>query len=498
MNFLGKNHIGYQVSNLGSQVFYGFDPQLNQPLETPFHQASSDEIELALEKAQAAFKIFRVLPLKKRIEFFQEIRRQIQLNSSDLIEWYCKETALPKSRAEGELNRTIYQFEYYLESIQNGYVQARKTNDCQLEQGTNQVSLTKWNIPIGPVLVFGASNFPFAYGTLGGDVASALIAGCPVIVKAHPMHPHTSSISAQIIVNAAQITQMPDGVFSHLLADDNHVAEKLVKDERIQAVGFTGSISGGNAILKLIQQRSVPIPIYAEMGSSNPIIVFYDALKKNKLEIARKIADSVKASAGQFCTSPGLVFLQKSEIARDFTELLKEEFKQIAPQFMLHPRIFENYQKRASEQFQKTDVLFRGYCGNGQISPSLVRINAEVFLKDSSIQEEIFGSFLTLVICENDEQLNKCIHQLKGQLTISVFTEDEKHLHELFFDLAERCGRIIFNGVPTGVEVSVAQQHGGPFPSSSSYFSSVGWDAVMRFVRPISVQNISSNTIGII
>ncbi|AEA44448.1 aldehyde dehydrogenase (NADP(+)) [Fluviicola taffensis] len=491
--YLGKNHIGYQGSNLGNHVFFGINPTNNQPFETPFYQATSEEVNLALELAQMAFEKYRLISLKKRVLFLQAIAQKVRANKDELIHWFCAESGLPKNRAETELERSCFQFEYYAKAVESGYALEIKEDSADPERKPNpKPSLLKMNVPVGPVVVFGASNFPFAYSTLGGDVASALAAGCSVIVKGHAMHPHTSSISAQFIIDVAKEYEMPEGVFSHLLAEDFTVGQQLVQDSRVKAVGFTGSIGGGMALQKLINERKEPISLYAEMGSSNPIVITKSSLEKRPEEIAQQISGSVLLNAGQFCTSPGLLFVEETANFNLFKVSIIQSFSESDLQCMLHPGISKRYFERAKEHALLVNVLYEGKKEGNFIQPSLAETTASEFCSNPQIQEEIFGSYLTIVVCRDESELKKCLETLQGQLTTSLYTETSVEIEDLIPILSAKSGRIILNGVPTGVEVSFAQQHGGPFPSSlNSYFTSVGWDAIKRFQRPVAFQNFS-------
>lgn len=490
MNFLGKNHIGYQASAFGNHVFFGIDPKNNQPFETPFHQASPEEVDLALAKSQEAFEAYRLIPIEKRVQFLKAISEKLKANKEILIHWFCAESGLPQDRAEIEFARSCFQFEYYAKAVETGYALEIKLDAADPDRKPNpKPSLTKLNIPVGPVVVFGASNFPFAYSTLGGDVASALAAGCSVVVKAHAMHPHTSSISAHFILETAKECDMPDGILCHLLAEDFTVGQQLVQDPRVKAVGFTGSIGGGMALQKLINERKEPISLYAEMGSSNPVTITKNALEKRVSEIAKQISASVLLNAGQFCTSPGLLFIEESVNFNRFKEELVRAFSESEPQCMLHPGISKRYFERTKEHAALVDIVYEGKREGNFIQPTLAETTAEKFQANPQIQEEIFGSYLTLVKCEDEVELRMCLQLLEGQLTNSLYATPEE-INRFLPVLTSKSGRIIFNGVPTGVEVSFAQQHGGPFPSSlNSYFTSVGWDAIKRFQRPVTFQN---------
>lgn len=489
--YVGKNYIGYQESALGNHLFFGINPKNNQAFETPFHQATSDEVDAALAKSMKAFDRYRLIPIEGRVRFLKAISEKLKANKDLLIEWFCAESGLPKDRAEVEFARSCFQFEYYAEAIETGYALEIKLDSANPDRMPNpKPSLTKINIPVGPVVVFGASNFPFAYSTLGGDVASALAAGCSVIVKAHSMHPHTSSISAQFILEVAKEQDLPDGILCHLLAEDFSVGQQLVQDVRVKAVGFTGSIGGGMALQKLINERKEPISLYAEMGSSNPIVVLKSALTNRSSEISKQIGASVLLNAGQFCTSPGLIFIEETEQLNSFKEELIQAFSSSELQCMLHPGISKRYFERVKEHAKLVSVLFEGAHDGNFIQPTLAEVHADQFRLNPEIQEEIFGSYLTLVICSDESEINACLELLEGQLTTSLYAESNKEMERFIPVLAAKSGRIIFNGVPTGVEVSFAQQHGGPFPSSlNSYFTSVGWDAIKRFLRPVTFQN---------
>ncbi|MDR0801018.1 aldehyde dehydrogenase (NADP(+)) [Fluviicola sp.] len=487
----GQNHIGYQESALGDHVFFGINPKTNQQFESVFRQATTEEVDAALEKAKRAFEVYRRIPVEKRVAFLKAISEKIQANKEALIHWFCAESALPEDRAETELNRSCFQLEYYANALATGYALEIKNDPANPDRKpAPKPSLMKMNVPVGPVVVFGASNFPFAYSVLGGDVASAFAAGCSVLVKAHAMHPHTSSLSAQLILETAQEHGMPDGIFSHLLAEDFKVGQQLVQDLRTKAVGFTGSIGGGMALQKLINERSEPISLYAEMGSSNPIVLTKAAIKNRTSEIAKQISASVLLNAGQFCTSPGLLFVEESAELKLLKEEMTHYFAQSDLQCMLHPGISQRYFERIKEHEVYAEVIYKGKSEGNFIQPTLAEASGEQFLSNPKIQEEIFGSYLTIIRCKDESELKSCLISLQGQLTVSLYAEEQEHLEELLAIAVMRAGRIIFNGVPTGVEVSFAQQHGGPFPSSlNSYFTSVGWDAIKRFQRPVAFQN---------
>jgi NADP-dependent aldehyde dehydrogenase len=491
----GKNCIGYAESASGAKTFQAVNPISDQSFGISFVQATEAEVDLAVSKANEAFGGFSSVSLQDRVAFLKGIAASARKHASELTHWYREETGLPLSRAKTELERSCFQFESYADAIANGFALSIRIEPSS-EPG--KPDLRKMNVPLGPVVVFGASNFPFAYSTLGGDVASALAAGCPVIVKAHPMHPHTSECSARIILSVAREMNLPDGVFSHLQAIDYTIGEQLVQHPHVKAVGFTGSIQGGLALVRLAANRLVPIPVFAEMGSSNPMVFTPKALAQRGEIIAREVASSISLSAGQFCTSPGLLFMIDSEETQSFLLTLSGLLKEVDPQVMLHPGIFSQYDRQATKQLDGAEVLVDGLRETNKIQPSLVRVSGKHLLKEPERADEVFGSFATAIVCESEIELYKCLDALSGQLTASLYIDPEENGMQWIQALQRFAGRIIMNGVPTGVAVSPAMQHGGPFPSSSIPSSTaVGADAIQRFMRPVCFQNVADEFLPI-
>ncbi len=486
----GYSLIGSEKGKKNSISFQAINPKTNNPIQTVFYQASCEEVSSAIHKAKQAFESLFPIDIETRIRLIKTIVANIEKYKAELTHWFCLESGLSLHRSEVELARAVFQFLNYAKGIENGYALERKahvSNDKRTPKPRPQ--LEKFLVPLGPVVVFGASNFPLAYSTLGGDVASAFAAGCPVIVKAHAMHPHTSSLSAQLIAEAVSSCGLDDGYFSHLLAKDYSVGEQLVASEDVKAVGFTGSILGGVSLQKIINKRQYPIPLFAEMGSSNPIVFSVSPSSKNFHKHIKSIAEAVVTDAGQFCTSPGLLFIEHFEDQESIIAELTQYFSTAEPCCMLHPGITKRYVERKAEQATFVKLLFEGKVSENYIQATLSQVSANEFCMENSIQEEIFGSYLTLVICNGKEEVVSCLKKLKGQLTASIFSDDDDNISAYINHLIQIGGRVVINGVPTGVEVSVAQQHGGPFPSSTSpYFSSVGWDAIKRFSRPVTIQ----------
>jgi NADP-dependent aldehyde dehydrogenase len=494
---LGKNHIGFTYTATGGKTFTTFNPKLNQANEATFTEATSEEIDAAVALAAVAFDSYKNTASKEKAQFLNAIAEEILALDDTLIQMYCQETGLPEGRAKGERGRTIFQLQSFANLLSEGsWVDA--TIDVANPERTPfpKLDIRRLDIPLGPVVVFGASNFPLAYSTAGGDTASALAAGCPVIVKSHPMHAGTGSLVAEAIIKAAKKTGMPDGVFSNLNSSGIEVGQQLVSDPKVKAVGFTGSIRGGRALLDLAAQRPEPIPVFAEMGSINPVVMLHEELKKNTAYWAEAYAQSISLAAGQFCTQPGLILSLKGEVFTIFTNHLVAEIEKIDANCMLHPAIFEGFQsnKNTSQSQSGLEVLTDTTLAEiSNFAPSsLSRIDGDAFLKNRILHQEVFGPYTLLVECESMSQMKSIITNLEGQLTASLIaTEEEaKASFEIIEALQNRAGRLVFNGVPTGVEVCNSMVHGGPYPASTdSRFSAVGVHAIKRWVRPFSFQN---------
>jgi NADP-dependent aldehyde dehydrogenase len=351
--------------------------------------------------------------------------------------------------------------------------------------------------PIGPVVVFTAANFPLAYSTAGGDTASALAAGCPVIVKAHEAHPGTNALVAEAIVKAAEKTGMPGGVFSTLYARGYEVGSMLVKHPLTAAVGFTGSLAGGRALFDLAAGRKSPIPVFAEMSSINPIYILPETMKQDRQTLASEIASSVNTGAGQFCTCPGLLIALDNADTSNFIELLKEAFSGYSALTMLNPGIQKNYSDKKTRMLEAPGVAAEfATSDNGDGSqkggPAVASVTAAAFLANPNMQDEVFGPFTLLIKCQNIDEMCAVATSMHGQLTNTIrgTNADLASAGALFNIVREKAGRIVFNGVPTGVEVGNAQVHGGPYPSTTDgRFTAVGHSAIRRWVRPVAYQN---------
>ncbi len=493
----GENHIGNQRSALGGKTYTTFNPKLNIENDQIFTEATSEEINQAVELATEAFKSFSKKSGKEKATFLRAIADEILAKGDDLIAMYQSETGLPEGRAKGERGRTIGQLTSFAAMLEEGsWVEATiDTADLNRKPIPKQ-DIRKMMVPLGPVVVFGASNFPFAYSTAGGDTASALAAGCPVICKSHPMHAGTGEMVSEAIIKAAIKTNMPNGVFSNLNSSGIEVGIELVTHPGVKAVGFTGSIQGGRALYDIAGQRDEPIPVFAEMGSINPVVLLPEATQNRGEDIAKTYAGSITLGTGQFCTNPGLILGIKSESLNNFINTLSSEIVKLEPSCMLHPNIIGNYERNKQKVLEQDGLTVKAnYQEDVAVNharQTIVKVEGSTFLNNTTLHQEVFGPFSMVVQCNNAAELEDVINHLEGQLTGTVLGElNELQKYNTVIDaLQNRVGRIIFNGVPTGVEVCPAMLHGGPYPSSTdSRFTAVGVHSVKRWVRPFSFQS---------
>ncbi len=488
----GKNHIGEELSSTGSVTYKTIDPEANTENEIVFYEATKEEVNKAAEKASEAFEVYKNKSAREKAVFLEAIASEIEALGEELTDIYSKESALPEGRAKGECARTSGQLRSFAEMLKEG-----SWIETIISKAEGKPDIRRMLNPLGPVAVFGASNFPFAFSTAGGDTASALAAGCTVIVKSHPLHAGTGEMVSLAILKAAKKTGMPDGVFSNLNSSGIEVGQWLVKHPKVKAVGFTGSITAGTALCKIAAEREEPIPVYAEMGSVNPVVILPSALKNKAEEWAEKYAGSITAGTGQFCTNPGLILGIKGEGFDRFVKVLGESVEKIDPTCMLHPKIKKQYETSVSELLSQQGFKEIG-ASSKEIKQNYARqqviaVDGEAFLKNKTFHKEVFGPFSVVVKCNDKNQLTEIIRNLEGQLTGTILNSEEKELQdftETIDALKSRVGRLIFNGVPTGVEVCAAMTHGGPFPATSdSKFTSVGLTAVKRWLRPVSYQD---------
>jgi alpha-ketoglutaric semialdehyde dehydrogenase len=493
----GRNYLGSKLSAENAKTYKTFDSKANKKNIINFHEATQKEINNAVLLATTAFEEYKNISGMKKAEFLNAIADEIMLLDVELIEMFTAETALPEGRAIGERGRTVGQLRMFAELVSQGnWVDA--TIDTAIPDRTPipKSDVRKMMVPLGPVVVFGASNFPLAYSTAGGDTASALAAGCSVIVKSHPMHAGTGELIASAIIKAAEKTGMPNGVFSNLNSSGIEVGVSLVKHPGVKAIGFTGSIKGGRALFDLAAHRDEPIPVFAEMGSINPVVILPKALADKNREWAKIYAGSITLGAGQFCTNPGLLLGIKGDALTQFITDLSTEIEKIDPMCMLHPNIYnayiENKEKAMTQPHVVTIANSDTEASENFAKQAVTTVSGETFLKNTALHQEVFGPYSIVVQCESAQELEIIISKLEGQLTGTIIAKDNdaERFSEIINALKNRVGRIIYNGVPTGVEVCPSMQHGGPYPASSdSRFSAVGIHAIKRWIRPFSYQD---------
>ncbi|QCX02309.1 aldehyde dehydrogenase (NADP(+)) [Aggregatimonas sangjinii] len=493
----GKNYIGQELSALGETTFKTFNPVLNIENKTEFVEASPEEIDKAVTLAASAYMPYNQKSGAEKAAFLNAIADEILALDDLLIETYCSESGLPEGRAQGERGRTVGQLRAFADLVAEGsWVDATIDTADPNRTPAPKPDLRKMLVPLGPVVIFGASNFPLAFSTAGGDTAAALAAGCPVIVKSHPLHAGTGELVASAIAKAAKATDMPNGVFSNLNSSDIEVGVQLVQHPQIKAVGFTGSLKGGRALYDLAAQRDEPIPVFAEMGSVNPVIFLPEALQNNGAKWAKTYAGSITMGSGQFCTNPGLLFGIKGKELTDFIQQLSDEILKVEPSCMLHPNIIGAYEKNKQTALNQSGLMVAAE-HEGDVALNFARqtvtvVQGKTFLENGKLHQEVFGPFSMIVECENTAQLQTIIANLEGQLTGTIISDGEElsQYPQVIANLQTRVGRIIFNGAPTGVEVCPAMQHGGPYPASTdSRFTAVGTQSIKRWVRPFSFQD---------
>ena len=464
-----------------------------------YTDASPAEIETAVHSSWQAFTRYRKMNLEQRAGFLRAIAEGLQHESEAIIKTAMQETNLEEGRLTIEFKRNIFQLTSYAKACEEGaWLDIRI--DTVGKQSSSKVDLRKMLIPLGPVVVFGASNFPFAYSTAGGDAACALAAGCPVIIKAHPAHAGTSEMVYEVIKQAANERNLPEGIFHHLHGASFEVGKALVQHPLVKAVGFTGSFQGGKALFDWANARAVPIPVFAEMGSVNPVFMLPQKLGQETAKIASMYAESVTQSVGQFCTNPGIMVGIESSAFVEFINLLGEGIKNTRPAKMLHSGIAKSFYKNRAEVLQQPQVSVAAEtiyeAAEDEARPTITMVAATEFLSNPILHKEIFGPYSLIVQCKNENELLQVAKAMEGQLTTTLMASDEevKNNEELIDVLKEVCGRFILNGVPTGVEVALAMHHGGPYPATTdSRFTAVGADGIKRFARPISYQNWSND-----
>lgn len=486
----GTSIIGFQRGATGGETLQGFNPATGEHLPPVYHSASADEVDHAAQLAHAAFATYSQTTGAQRARFLRRIAENIEALGDELITRANAETALPEPRLRTETARTCNQLRLFADLVEEGsWVDARIDRGDRDRKPLPKPDVRSMWRPLGPVVVFGASNFPLAFSVAGGDTASALAAGNPVIVKAHPAHPGTSELVGLAVSDAVKSCELQEGTFSLLYDAGNDVARMLVAHPLIKAGGFTGSRAGGRALFDVASSRPDPIPFYAEMSSVNPVFILPGALQERSDQIATGLHASVTLGAGQFCTNPGLILLAENEGSDAFVKGLGELMANTADQTMLTSAIVTNYRNGVSARMSHAVVETIG-------AGALFRVRAADFLAHSELAEELFGPS-TLVVIYTD-QLVELINSLEGQLTATIHgsEEDLRRNQDLIRLLETKAGRLVFNGFPTGVEVGHAMVHGGPFPATSDGRStSVGTRAIYRFARQVCFQDFPNSVL---
>ena len=490
----GQNFIAGERRG-SAKVFYAREAASGDRIDPGFSVASSEDVEDACRAAAKAQPVFAALDRSKRATFLRLVADKIDALGDALTQRAMTETGLPEIRLDGERGRTVWQLRLFADEIEQGEYRRLRIDHADPSRTPPKPDLRLRMIPLGPVAVFGASNFPLAFSVAGGDTASAFAAGCCVIAKGHPAHPGTSEMVANAITEAVRESGLPGGVFSLVNGTENSLGEALVKDPRIAAVGFTGSRAGGIALMKHAASRTVPIPVYAEMSSVNPVVLLPNRLAEASEDLAKAYIHSLTLGAGQFCTNPGIVLVQKGPDLDSFLETVADTLAHTGAQTMLTPEIHDAFTS-AVEQASKSDktkVVARGASGSGPCGETIVlTTTGEAFLADESLGAEMFGPASIVVRCADLHEIATILKALEGQLTTTLHMNEADHpaARMLVPIMEQLAGRIIANGWPTGVDVTHAMVHGGPFPATSDGRStSVGTLAIDRFLRPVSYQN---------
>lgn len=499
MDIHGRNIIGSELSAEGTETFRAFDPRTGTALPGEFHEAGSAEIARAAELAAKAAVTLGELGAEKIAAFLDAIREELLALGDELIVEADRETALGVDRLRGERDRTVNQIKMFADLVREGsWIDARIDTPNSARRPVPKPDVRRLLRPIGPVAVFGASNFPLAFSVAGGDTGSAFAAGNPVIVKAHPAHPGTSEMAGNAIQKAAKKNSLPSGTFSLLHGLRSDVSIELVTHPNVKAVAFTGSERAGRALYDAAAQRPEPIPVFSEMGSVNPVFLLPSVFTSEPGKTVEGLYRSVVLGVGQFCTSPGLVFgVDEGNGLRNFATQLREQFEKGVPGTMLNGNIAKGFQRAFEEAaalpgVEATVSVLEPDAGKTEGRPGVLVTDAPTWQEHERLQEEIFGPSTVIVRCRSMAEMLDCARQLEGSLTATIhgLPEEIAAARDLFAVLERKVGRMIFNGYPTGVEVGYAMHHGGPYPATTdARFTSVGTAAIYRFARPVCFQN---------
>ncbi|WP_153800982.1 aldehyde dehydrogenase (NADP(+)) [Foetidibacter luteolus] len=455
----------------------------------------STDIKTVMQQSAKAFDEYKRLPGSAKASFLEEIAAQIELKREQLVAIANQESNLPLARLNGELTRTTNQLKLFAEVIREGSWVEAAIDEADGTRTPARPDIRKMLVALGPVVVFGASNFPFAFSTAGGDTASALAAGCSVVIKAHPAHAQTSLLVYEAIQKAIAASGVPEHTVQHVEGKSNETGKALVQHPATAGVGFTGSFAGGKALQAYSNEREKPVPVFAEMSSINPVVFYPAALQSNAAALAQQYAGSITLGMGQFCTNPGLLLAVKGQALDNFLALLSTEIKKVTPQKMLHSGICQAYNKGLHEMLEEKgiDVLAQSEQKPEGLEayPTLAKVSAATFLDIPHFKEELFGPFSLVIECSDMDELKQVLLSLHGQLTTTAMaTQDDLSSYADVLELQKTlAGRIIINAAPTGVEVCAAMVHGGPYPATTdARFTSVGTSAIKRWARPLCFQ----------
>ena len=498
MKISGHSLIGFNQSKSAGESFGASNPRTGEPLGPSFFSCGPDDIESAARLADEAFAVYGCVSGRERGKLLRTIADKIDAAVDELVERAELESALPKPRLIGETARTSGQLRLFAGMVEEGsWVMARIDRADADRKPVPKPDLRSMLCPLGPVTIFGASNFPLAFSVAGGDTASVLAAGNPVIVKAHPAHPGTSELVGQLVQQSVRECGLPEGVFSLLFDSGNKVGIALVKHPLVKAVGFTGSRNGGRALMDVAAARPDPIPVFAEMSSTNPVFILPGALREKPDAIASGLHASFTIGAGQFCTKPGMVFLPAGVSDDSFIAGLQKLVHESKQFNLLTTGIRSAYESNIARRKREKGVKLsaeRPSSGNGNeigVNPALFETDVQSFLQNPELAAEVFGPATLLVRHSSRAELLKVAANLEGHLTATIHgtEEDLREFGDLLAILKTKVGRLVFNTFPTGVEVSHAMVHGGPYPATSDGRStSVGSQAIFRFCRPVCYQ----------
>lgn len=499
MKLTGRSIIGFQHGAVGGKIFRGVNPATGKMLSPDFHSADEAEVDRAARLAESAFESFAGRSGRDRAAFLRQIATNIESVAEAIRQRGSAETGLPEGRLTGETERTTGQLRLFADLLDEGsWVDARIDTAMPDRSPIPKPDLRYMLRPVGPVVVFCASNFPLAFSVAGGDTASAFAAGCPVIVKAHHAHPGTAEIVGQAITDAVKSCGLPEGTFSLIYGSGRVVGQALVRHPAVKAVGFTGSRSGGRALFDLAAARPEPIPVYAEMSSINPVFILPGALKDRSESIATGLHGSLTLGVGQFCTNPGLILIGKNAETDAFKATFTEKLSGTGPATMLHRGIRDSYVEGVSRKQTGAGVTAVAVqeCdpgpGRADVVPAVFSTDAATYLENPLLSEKVFGPSTLFVESSDRPEFLRIANELEGHLTASIFGTDAELAAnaDLIAILQRKVGRLIFNQFPTGVEVCSSMVHGGPYPATTDGRStSVGTAAIHRFSRPVSYQN---------